>query len=353
MHYYFLFQCLAKAAAKHGVKALMNLVPGGEAFYQIVSDAWNDYSQHPKGDDLRAKLQDLAETPPDRVLLKAQAAVQARAAGESPEDQETITLFLIQVPSMIRRWLRHPPAEHRPEDILKEILLSPGGVITISPGMEFAWIPPGAFLMGDNNHTRKARPAHRVTLSKGFYMGVYPVTQKQCRAVMNDYNPSKFQDDSRPVEGMTWDDCQDFCRKLAALTGETIRLPTEAEWERACRAGTNRDYYNGDGEEKLRQVGWYDQNSLGETHPVGQLKPNSWGLYDMHGNVWEWCADWYGKYGAKPLVDPRGPDTGKDRVMRGGSWCEKADDCRAAFRGYDVPKRCAEWAGFRVCFDLD
>jgi formylglycine-generating enzyme required for sulfatase activity len=214
--------------------------------------------------------------------------------------------------------------------------------------MKLARIPPGAFLMGSDKH-RREKPAHRVTLSKGLYLGVYPVSQAQWREVMG-YNPSKFQGDDRPVEMVSWNDCQEFCRKFAALTGKPIRLPTEAEWEYACRAGTHRDYHSGDGAEALRQVGWYDQNSRQQTWPVGHLAPNGWGLYDMHGNVWEWCQDWFGPYAAETVVDPTGPDTGQYRVLRGGSWADEAAVGRAAFRGNEAPGFRAEWAGCRVCF---
>jgi formylglycine-generating enzyme required for sulfatase activity len=215
-------------------------------------------------------------------------------------------------------------------------------------GIKFAWIPPGAFLMGGNKRHRE-KPAHRVTLSKGFYLGAYPVSQAEWRAVMG-YNPSKFLGDDRPVEMVSWNDCQELCQRLATLTGKPIRLPTEAEWEYACRAGTNRDYYSGDGMEVLRQVGWYDQNSEQQTRAVGRLAPNDWGLYDMHGNVWEWCQDWFGPYASESVVDPTGPDAGEYRVLRGGSWTDDMVACRVAFRGNETPGLRAAWVGCRVCF---
>jgi formylglycine-generating enzyme required for sulfatase activity len=240
-----------------------------------------------------------------------------------------------------------PEAERRPDSavvLTNKLRAFP----IVLHGMKFAWVPPGAFLMGSDKD-RHEKPAHRVTLSNGFYLGVYPVSQAQWREVMG-YNPSKFLGDDRPVEMVSWNDCQEFCQEFATHTGKPIRLPTEAEWEYACRAGTNRDYYSGNGVEALRQVGWYDQNSEGQPAPVGLLAPNGWGLYDMHGNVWEWCQDWYGPYAPDAVVDPTGPRAGQYRVLRGGSWADDASACRTAFRGNVAPGLRAEWVGFRVCF---
>jgi formylglycine-generating enzyme required for sulfatase activity len=174
--------------------------------------------------------------------------------------------------------------------------------------MKFAWVPPGAFLMG-GDQTDEEKPVHRVTISKGFFMGTYPVTQAQWQAVMG-FNLSHFRGDDRPVETVSWEDCQEFCQKLRHLTGKPTRLPTEAEWEYACRAGTTSDYYSGNGEEALQKVGWYASNSDKQTQPVGKRAANAWGLFDMHGNVWEWCADWYGPYPKEDQKDPQGCTSG-------------------------------------------
>jgi formylglycine-generating enzyme required for sulfatase activity len=188
---------------------------------------------------------------------------------------------------------------------------------------------------------------------------VYPVTQIQWQSVMG-HNPSRFQGDDRPVESITWHDCQKFCETLAGITHKPIRLPTEAEWEYACRAGTTTDYYNGDGVEALRKVGWYIDNSGGKTHPVGKLAPNAWGLYDMHGNICEWCQDAYAAYQTRDVEDPcchsgefcaGYPDR---RVQRGGCWDSDPEMCRSAYRiripagtGDPGHLRCQ---GLRVCF---
>ncbi len=217
--------------------------------------------------------------------------------------------------------------------------------------MKFAWIPPGTFLMGGN--AVEDNPQHRVTISKGFWMGIFPVTQAQWQAVMG-YNPSHFPGPDRPVETVSWDDCQEFCQKLAELTVKPIRLPTEAEWEYACRAGTTSEYFSGNGEDALRKVGWYSPNNKEQTHLVGETKvANAWGLFDVHGNVWEWCQDYYGQLTSDNTNDPFNLKNGDARVFRGGSWCSDAANCRAAFRNGHAPSRRFGNVGLRVCFHLD
>jgi formylglycine-generating enzyme required for sulfatase activity len=189
-----------------------------------------------------------------------------------------------------------------------------------------------------------------VTLTKGFWMGVTPVTQAQWRAVLGS-NPSYFKGDDRPVESVSWDDCQAFCRGLGRRTGKPVRLPMEAEWEYACRAGTATAYPGGDGEQALQGVGWYRANSGGQTQPVGRKAPNAFGLYDLHGNVWEWCADRPADegHGQGESSGPADPRPGLGRVLRGGSWFNKAAFCRAACRYYGGPASRANGCGARVC----
>jgi formylglycine-generating enzyme required for sulfatase activity len=216
--------------------------------------------------------------------------------------------------------------------------------------MEFAWIPPGSFLMGsppDEEGQLDDETQHRVTLTRGFWLGITPVTQAQWQAVPGG-QVSHCQGEGRPVEGVSWDDCQAFCKAL----GPRYRLPTETEWEYACRAGTTTAYCSGDGLEALKKVGWcsYDgnQGSAKETRPVGRFQPNAWGLYDPHGNVWEWCADGYGPYPDGDAKDPRGADKGDWRVLRGGSWFNDPGFCRSASRGWDAPNNGLLFFGFRV-----
>ena len=192
-----------------------------------------------------------------------------------------------------------------------------------SLGMEFVLIEPGTFQMGSRSgeagrHDDEVR--HQVTLSQAYYLGKYEVTQGQWAAVMGD-NPSRFSNCGRtcPVEHVSWDDVQEFIRELNRREGANVyRLPTEAEWEYAARAGTQTAYHFGTAANRLGQYGWYQDNSGDQTHPVGGKRPNGWGLYDMLGNVWEWVADWYGAYPRGAVTDPRGPSTGASGCFAAG-----------------------------------
>ena len=236
--------------------------------------------------------------------------------------------------------------------------------------MTFCWIPPGKAKLGSpaSDKDRYADETEHDYPSKGYWLAKYPVTQRQWKAVMGN-NPSYFsadgdgkekvkgQDTSQhPVEQVCWDDpdhkkvsVQEFLKKLnasakvpAAMARGQFVLPTEDEWEYACRAGsdTYKQYSNGDGEAVLKKVGWYAGNSDGQTHPVGQKKPNAWGLYDMHGNVWQWCENTY-------------KEDKNSRVVRGGSWSYDAISCRAAYRIDGAPDDRLNFIGCRVCFRLD
>jgi formylglycine-generating enzyme required for sulfatase activity len=190
----------------------------------------------------------------------------------------------------------------------KILTLDLGGVA----GMDFVVIQPGTFAMGspDNERGRSQDegPQHQVTISKPFYMGRYQVTQSQWQEVMST-DPSVFKGCSNPVENISWHDCQEFFRRLSAQVRKIVRLPTEAEWEYACRAGSKGRFCDGDDDGCLDTFAWYYDPNIAGTHPVGQKRPNPWGLYDMHGNVCEWCEDWYDAryYEDSILTDPRGP----------------------------------------------
>jgi formylglycine-generating enzyme required for sulfatase activity len=220
--------------------------------------------------------------------------------------------------------------------------------------MEFTLIPAGEFEMGspsnEANRDDDEGPVHQVTIKNAYYMGSYEVTQAQWRAVMGS-NPSYFTgNDNLPVEKVSWDDVQEFVKKLNAKEGtDKYRLPSEAEWEYACRAGTTTRYSFGDSESNLGEYAWYDDNSGGETHPVGQKKPNPWGLYDMHGNVWEWVQDtWHSDYDGAPSDGSAWAGSGAYRVYRGGSWNDLARYCRAAYRYFNVQGYRSSYLGFRL-----
>jgi len=182
-----------------------------------------------------------------------------------------------------------------------------------------------------------------VTLTKGFWMGKTEVTQRQWETVM-EANPSRSKDPDLPVEMVSWEDCRTFIRELNRKVDEGgFRLPTEAEWEYACRAGTNGVYHG-----TLKSVAWYVDNSGGMTHAVGQKQANAWGLFDMHGNVWEWCQDWYGAYPTNSVSDFPGPHSGTARVNRGGSWRGRDFFCRSANRGWIDPEFRGDLLGLRL-----
>ena len=261
------------------------------------------------------------------------------------------------------------PAETRP---------SPGppgessATLTNAIGMKLVYIKPGSFMMGSTQSAKEVarlaksrtdlytdeHPPHRVTITKGFHMGAHEVTQEQYETVMGR-NPSHFRKGGDyPVEGVSWEKATEFCRKLSAREGQTYRLPTEAEWEYACRAGTTTPFAFGNtisvGQANYDSRHVYGTGQKGKyrkcTTPVGTLKPNAWGLYDMHGNVWEWCQDWHaaGYYARSPSTDPPGPESGQSRVLRGGSWGSPPHYCRSVFRLWFHPSYRSCLNGFRV-----
>jgi len=233
-----------------------------------------------------------------------------------------------------------------PSGTTRTIIL-PGGV-----EIRLRWCRSGTFMMGspelENGHCYDERQ-HEVTLTKGFWLGETPVTQRQWQSVMKS-SPSHFKGADLPVECVSWDDCQKFIQKVNEQLDCGARLPTEAEWEYACRAGTMDVHY---GAGNLDEIGWYGNTFFGfgrTTYPVAQKKPNAWGLYDMIGNVWEWCSDWYGDYPHGSITDPTGPSLDAYRVSRGGSWLSLARYCRPAYRGRDSPDNRSYSLGFRVAF---
>ena len=265
-----------------------------------------------------------------------------------------------------------------------------------SIGMRFVLIPPGEFDMGTSDASIKRDleeqvravppavesfycdrvltegPLHRVKISKPFYLSTCEVTQGEYEQVMRE-TPSRFSANARgreskkvagkdtrrlPVENVSWDEALEFARRLSALPAEArrpYRLPTEAEWEYACRADTTTRWFSGDDPSSLLPYAWFKVNSDRMPHPVGGKLPNAWGLFDMHGNVFEWCADHYGTnyYGESGLVDPKGPPEGPDRVSRGGEWGRHPWGCRSAYRAYVPPVFRAAFVGFRIGYGLE
>ncbi len=225
----------------------------------------------------------------------------------------------------------------------------------VGVGMEFVRIEPGRFHMGASEAGSESDegPVHQVTISQPFYLGKYEVTQAQWQAVMGT-SPSVWSNCGNcPVESVSWDDVQGFIDELNSQEGvNKYRLPTEAEWEYAARAGTQAAYHFGSAANQLGLYAWYVENSdrggFIRTSEVGQKWPNAWGLYDMHGNVWEWVADWYGPYPSGAVTDPRGPSTGDMRIIRGGGFGNDARNCRVANRGNVAPSRRHHDLGFRL-----
>ena len=274
------------------------------------------------------------QTPSVIPSLQAQSItpppVSPQSESPSEEEQPPVRLSLVQKPS----------EPYKPGDLM---------VYKVN-GVEFAfrWCPPGRFTMGsptsekgraNNNYTNETQ--HLVTLTKGFWLMETEVTQLQWKAVMGYIPNCRYRGDNLPVESVSWDVCQQFCQKCTEI-GLPIQLPTEAQWEYACRAGI-MDTYAGN----LDEIAWYNERS-GKTHPVGTKKPNQWNLYDMHGNVFEWCQDWKGKYSNYPEVDPTGPSSGSFHVYRGGSFCSNFRDCRSAYRNsYSPGFRNNDLVGFR------
>lgn len=246
------------------------------------------------------------------------------------------------------------PDRNKLEERLRNLVAS--GVQPVGPfwtnsiGMRFAWIPAGTFLMGspENEQGRSDdETQHQVTLASGFYLAVYPMTQAAWQKVLSN-NPSSYNGVNQPVETISWADCQNFLLTLSKRERQTYRLPTEAEWEYACRAGTTTPYYFGKtiSIAQANYDGRLSYGNQGSPSSVGRFPANAWGLYDMHGNVNELSSDWYGQYSDWEVVDPQGREAGERRVVRGGSYITIAASLRSASRGWvEVP-----WAGADVGF---
>ena len=213
------------------------------------------------------------------------------------------------------------------------------------------YVSGGTFTMGATSEQSSdadsdEKPTHNVTLSS-YYICKYEVTQALWRTVIGS-NPSNFKGDNLPVECVSWDDCQTFINRLNSYTGRNFRLPTEAEWEFAARGGNYSRHYKYSGSNYIGDVAWYTDNSGGRTHPVGTKQANELGLYDMSGNVWEWCSDWYGSYSSYSQSNPTGPNSGSFRISRGGCWGIIARCCRSSLRNYHMPDNSGDFLGLRL-----
>ena len=238
----------------------------------------------------------------------------------------------------------HGSDVNTPSDSISPNNLQPTNRTFTVGGVSFTmvYVKGGTFTMGATSEQGddawdNEKPAHRVTLND-YHIGQTEVTQALWQAVMGS-NPSGFKGDSRPVESASWVDCLEFISRLNGITGNQFRLPTEAEWEFAARGGTKSKGYKYSGNNNLSVVAWYDGNSDGTTHPVATKSPNELGIFDMSGNVWEWCQDWYGEdyYRSSPSSNPKGPSSGSFRVNRGGGWGSSSGLCRVSFRDSDAP----------------
>ncbi len=217
---------------------------------------------------------------------------------------------------------------------------------------EMIKVEAGTFTMGCTSEQGSdcyddEKPYHRVTISQDYYIGKFEVTQELYEAVMG-INPSSWKAFDRPVENVSWNDAQEFCAELSRMTGRRFTLPTEAEWEYAARGGNKSTNAKYSGSSSVANVAWYDGNSGSQTHPVGRLRPNELGIYDMSGNVWEWCLDWFGNYSSASQTDPMGPGSGSGRVLRGGSWGSSARGCRVTGRNGYAPGNRNHYGGIRV-----
>ncbi len=301
-------------------------------YLERLEKGWTLYAE-------RVLLGRKASRPPKRT---ASGAGEGRGQQDASADRDDVTSVIEQITITDMDLLSVPPlaARQRPGDTVSDPV----------SGMDFVWIPAGTFPMGSDSDDENERPVHGVALD-GFWLGKMPVTQRQWISVMGS-NPSKYQSQHGecPVEKVSWYDTLKFINKLVSLGGARCRLPTEAEWEYAARGGKAQRWAGTDHEDDLEAFAWYSANAGGRTHPSPKKRMNLFGLWAMSGNVWEWCADWYGKeyYRTSPSVSPTGPEFGTERVIRGGSWYNVARLVRGAVRRSGHPLRRFGNLGFRI-----
>ena len=314
-----------------------------------------------EGEERLKKEQEAARKEKEQQKARQQDVLTPKPRAEpqkpKPKSRKNVFMFAIVLGTLFIGFMMFPPdsgdvAEQTPA------LSSNQKTYTNSIDMEFVLIPAGEFKMGspsdEEGRFDNEGPLHTVKIEKAYYLGKYEVTQKQWREVMG-YNISNFKGDNLPVEMVSWSNVQEFVRKLNEKEGtDKYRLPSEAEWEYACRAGTTTRYSFGDIESRLGEYAWYSDNSGGKTHSVGQKKPNPWGLYDMHGNVVEWTQDrWHIDYTSAP-TDGSAWEIGNEwyLINRGGSWRYDAQDCRSAYRGVNRHVDRSVDLGFRLLQEM-
>ncbi len=277
-------------------------------------------------------------------------SVPTTAAGPSSAIQESARKQLSTTIAASKSEPLHATASPTTEPLVPSTIVSSHSFTEPTTGMEFLPVAGGCFQMGNNSGDSDEKPEHQVCLD-GYYTGKYEVTQEQWQRIMGN-RPSFFTScgDNCPVENVSWNDVQEFIRKLNQLNGRTYRLLTEAEWEYACRSGGKAERFCGG--DDIDAVAWYDENSSSKSHPVGEKKPNGLGIFDMSGNVWEWANDLFDKdyYSKASIRNPEGPTSGSKRVIRGGSWYNDLRNVRASIRGSDEPDHRSINLGFRLAF---
>jgi len=382
-HYIFflLLLLLPLAAAAQQAGCYRRLYDKGEAEYRAERYAeaikkWEGAKtcpDKPAKNDLDSRIQQAKEeqrkkddkkqpkpvqqTPAKNTNTSTQTAETAKRAADKADHETWDIIKGSNDPATFRRYLDKCKSCLYAEAARKRIRELTPAPQPAAPAIEMISVPAGTFTMGctseqGNDCWDLERPAHRVTLS-GYKIGKYPVTQKLWRDIMGT-NPSAFKNcDNCPVENVSWDDVQDFLKNLnARFPGQNYRLPTEVEWEYAARGGNSSRGYKYAGSNNLDDVAWYGSNSDAKTHPVGGKKANELGLYDMNGNVWQWCSDFYGAYSSGAQTNPTGPTSGVFRVLRGGSWFDGVRLCRVSGRDFNSPGYRGSHLGFRLASSL-
>jgi sulfatase modifying factor 1 len=322
-----------KLIAEAVAKAIAKTIKGGTKKVVAKAKKKKENAQNP---DV------VADTLPKGGTKKVVA--KAKKKKENAQNPDVVADTLPDTDTSWSRFFKETPSDSPSGGSVQKT----GEVIANELGMEFAWIPAGTFMMGspESEEGRSDNEIHhKVTITKGFYLGIFTVTQEQRQTIMGE-NPNNNKDAKLPYSDVSWEDCQEFIKKLNEKTKGGYRLPTEAEWEYACRAGTTTRFSFGEWLTP-KDANCYD-SKIGKPVAVGSYKANAFGLYDMHGNVFEWCEDWRGAYSEGRVIDPKGPKTGEHRVLRGGSFLFSNSSARSSNRYYFKPSDRVNYFGFRL-----